>query len=66
CPPTEVLDCNDDDPDGPGGGCSIVTFEAVEGNEYLLQVGGWAGNLDQGGTFPPQTGNGTITIGQAK
>ncbi|MHC4697027.1 MAG: right-handed parallel beta-helix repeat-containing protein [Planctomycetota bacterium] len=48
CPPTTLLACNDD----YCGWQSMATVPVVEGNDYLIRVGGWA----------DQTGSGAIDI----
>ncbi|MBL8860868.1 MAG: hypothetical protein JNK02_02560 [Planctomycetes bacterium] len=61
CPASPALACNDDGC-GFGGGPSIATFNAVLGQNYVIQVGLWPGEVPGSGTFtitpscPPAVG----------
>ncbi len=52
CPPTDILDCDDDSPECASIVHSQVVFLSVAGAEYLIRVGGFFGD----------TGNGTLTV----
>ncbi len=52
CPPTVLLDCNDDSPACASAVHSQVVFLSVVGAEYLIRVGGFFG----------RTGTGTLTV----
>jgi hypothetical protein len=47
CYPTsgDLIECNDD---AGGGYQSAVTFAAIEGNQYLIEVGGYGNNTGEG------------------
>jgi hypothetical protein len=63
CPTGSALACNDDGC-GAGGGPSIITFNAVLGQDYVIQVGLWPGEVPGAGSFainpscPPSVGSG--------
>ncbi|MHC4213131.1 MAG: DUF7901 domain-containing protein, partial [Planctomycetota bacterium] len=50
CPPGTEIDCNDDTYSCPIGNNyqSQITFSAVAGNEYLIEVGGYYQHVGQG------------------
>ncbi|MCB9264477.1 MAG: T9SS type A sorting domain-containing protein [Lewinellaceae bacterium] len=57
CPPTDddLVDCSEDAA-GCSGFSSAVAFDVVEGETYLLRIGGW------GGSSPGEEGSGTFTL----
>lgn len=62
CPVTPALDCNDDF--CGGGSPSQITFSALAGTVYMIQIGMWPGEVPGSGTFdittacPPSVGVG--------
>ncbi len=52
CPPTMLLDCNDDSPDCTSIIHSQIVFLSVAGMEYLIRIGGFFG----------ATGTGILTV----
>ena len=58
CPPNaaDLLGCSEDG-DGCPGFTSKVTFDVVEGESYLLRIGGW------GNSSPGEEGSGSFYIG---
>jgi len=59
CPPPDsnIIGCNDDGCGDVGGG-SIVAFNAVQGETYLIRVGGWSPDVPANAS----EGNGTLTV----
>jgi len=59
CPPpnSNIVGCNDDGCGDVGGG-SIVAFNAVQGETYLIRVGGWSPDVPGNAS----EGSGTLTI----
>jgi hypothetical protein len=65
CDPSSVIGCNDDGP-GCTGFTSILEFEATQGVEVVVAVGGWAAGNAGAGTISMVFGSVTVGCGDPK